>query len=75
MDINSTYSAVLDVLQRASNQNPEILKPAEEKLREWETQPGFYNILLVCNHKTYTFHIITTVFIRILYPIKHYQSM
>lgn len=56
MDINSTYAAVLDVLQRASNQNPEILKPAEAQLREWETQPGFYNILLVTSslHSPFT---------------------
>lgn len=38
---------VLEVLQRASSQNPDILKPAENKLKEWETQPGFYTVLFV----------------------------
>ncbi|XP_060524948.1 importin-11 [Cylas formicarius] len=52
MDLTSTHAVVLDVLQRASSQNPEILKPAETKLREWETQPGFYSILcnVISNH-------------------------
>ncbi|KAJ8961664.1 hypothetical protein NQ318_021262 [Aromia moschata] len=52
MDIASTHAVVLDVLQRASSQNPEILKPAEAKLKEWETQPGFYSILfnIISNH-------------------------
>lgn len=47
MDPNATHSLVLEVLQRASSQNPEILKPAETKLREWEDQPGFYTVLFV----------------------------
>lgn len=47
MDITSTQNIVIEALQRASSQNPDILKPAEEKLREWETQPGFYSTLLV----------------------------
>lgn len=48
MDPVSTDQIVLDVLQRASSQNPEILKPAEAKLVEWEIQPGFYTVLSVC---------------------------
>lgn len=47
MDPVSTDQIVLDVLQRASSQNPDILKPAEAKLGEWETQPGFYTVLSV----------------------------
>lgn len=47
MDLSSTNSMVIEVLQRASSQNPEILKPAEGKLKEWETQPGFYTVLYV----------------------------
>jgi hypothetical protein len=49
MDIATAQSMVLETLQRAANQNAEILKPAELKLKEWETEPGFYSILLVCN--------------------------
>lgn len=46
MDITTAHSMVLETLQRAANQNAEILKPAELKLKEWETEPGFYSILL-----------------------------
>ncbi|CAH1959457.1 unnamed protein product [Acanthoscelides obtectus] len=44
--MDSTYAVVLDVLRQASSQDPSILKPAEIKLQEWETQPGFYAVLL-----------------------------
>lgn len=47
MDIENIHALVLDVLQRASSQNPEIFKPAEAKLLEWETQAGFYTVLFV----------------------------
>lgn len=47
MEIESTEAVVLEVLQRASSQNAQILKPAEAKLLEWETQPGFYTVLYV----------------------------
>lgn len=47
MDLESAQAIVVDVLHRASNQNADILKPAEAKLKEWETQPHFYTILLV----------------------------
>ncbi|KAG5887314.1 hypothetical protein JTB14_006458 [Gonioctena quinquepunctata] len=52
MNIDETHVLVLEVLQGASSQNPEILKPAEAKLREWETQPGFYAVLfnVLSNH-------------------------
>jgi hypothetical protein len=53
MDITTAHSMVLETLQRAANQNAEILKPAELKLKEWETEPGFYSILLVCNKYNY----------------------
>lgn len=41
-----------ETLQRATSQNPEILKQAEQKLSSWELQPGFYTALLkiVGNH-------------------------
>ncbi|KAG8035764.1 hypothetical protein G9C98_001420 [Cotesia typhae] len=38
-------AAVIDVLQRAGSQDPSVLKPAEQMLREWETQSGFYTAL------------------------------
>lgn len=40
-------AAVIDVLQRAGSQDPNVLKPAEGMLREWETQSGFYTALCV----------------------------
>jgi hypothetical protein len=46
MDIQTAHSLVLSTLERAASQNAEILKPAESKLKEWETEPGFYSILL-----------------------------
>ncbi|XP_066994048.1 importin-11 [Anabrus simplex] len=46
MDISTAQSIVLETLQQATNQNAEILKPAELKLKEWETEPGFYSILM-----------------------------
>lgn len=45
--MESTEALVLEVLSRASSQNADILKPAESKLLEWETQPGFYTALYV----------------------------
>jgi hypothetical protein len=53
MDITTAHSMVLETLQRAANQNAEILKPAELKLKEWEIEPGFHSILLVCNKYNY----------------------
>lgn len=52
MEISQVESLVLDTLKRAASQNAEILKPAEEKLREWEVEPGFYSILMkiISNH-------------------------
>ncbi|XP_015591574.1 importin-11 isoform X2 [Cephus cinctus] len=38
-------AAVVDTLQRAGSQDPGILKPAEETLKQWETQRGFYTAL------------------------------
>lgn len=45
--MESTDALVLEVLRRAASQNADILKPAESKLLEWETQPGFYRTLYV----------------------------
>ncbi|XP_061116113.1 importin-11 [Conger conger] len=46
MDIHSASSVVLHALTQASSQDTAVLKPAEEQLRQWETQPGFYSVLL-----------------------------
>ncbi|XP_040277260.1 importin-11 [Bufo bufo] len=46
MDLNSASSVVLQVLTQASSQDSAVLKPAEEQLKQWETQPGFYSVLL-----------------------------
>ncbi|NXL38847.1 IPO11 protein, partial [Glaucidium brasilianum] len=46
MDLNSASSIVLQVLTQATSQDTAVLKPAEEQLRQWETQPGFYSVLL-----------------------------
>lgn len=46
MDIGTAQSVVYETLQRAASQDSAILKPAEHQLSEWETQPGFYSILL-----------------------------
>ncbi|KAI7797680.1 putative importin-11, partial [Triplophysa rosa] len=45
-DIQSASSVVLQALTQATSQDTAVLKPAEEQLRQWETQPGFYSVLL-----------------------------
>ena len=47
MNSDQACSAVLDTLQKATSQNADLLKPAEQQLKEWESQQGFYSILLV----------------------------
>uniref|UniRef100_A0A3Q3EAT6 Importin-11 n=1 Tax=Labrus bergylta TaxID=56723 RepID=A0A3Q3EAT6_9LABR len=46
MDIDGASSVVLQALTQATSQETAVLKPAEEQLRQWETQPGFYSVLL-----------------------------
>ncbi|NXJ84659.1 IPO11 protein, partial [Trogon melanurus] len=46
MDLNSASGIVLQVLTQATSQDTAVLKPAEEQLKQWETQPGFYSVLL-----------------------------
>ncbi|TRY54415.1 hypothetical protein DNTS_023688 [Danionella cerebrum] len=46
MDVQGAGSVVLQALTQASSQDTAVLKPAEEQLRQWETQPGFYSVLL-----------------------------
>lgn len=38
---------VYETLLQASSQHPDTLKPAEQKLKDWEIQPGFYSVLFV----------------------------
>jgi hypothetical protein len=40
-------AVVLQALTNACSQDPSVLKTAEEQLKSLETQPGFYNVLLV----------------------------
>ncbi|XP_012268880.2 importin-11 [Athalia rosae] len=37
--------AVVDILHKAGSQDPNVLKPAEQTLKEWETHRGFYTAL------------------------------
>ncbi|KAK3886184.1 hypothetical protein Pcinc_009644 [Petrolisthes cinctipes] len=37
---------VLETLRQASSQDAAILKPAEQQLQLWETEPGFYSTLV-----------------------------
>uniref|UniRef100_A0A8C1LFL2 Uncharacterized protein n=1 Tax=Cyprinus carpio TaxID=7962 RepID=A0A8C1LFL2_CYPCA len=46
MDIQSASSVVLQALTQATSQDTAVLKPVEEQLRQWETQPGFCSVLL-----------------------------
>uniref|UniRef100_A0A8C4FA57 Importin-11 n=1 Tax=Dicentrarchus labrax TaxID=13489 RepID=A0A8C4FA57_DICLA len=46
MNIDGASSVVLQALTHATSQDTAVLKPAEEQLRQWETQPGFYSVLL-----------------------------
>ena len=48
----TVVGTVLDALTRASSQNTAVLKPAEQQLKSWETQPGFYTVLqtIFSNH-------------------------
>ncbi|XP_047197226.1 importin-11 [Hippoglossus stenolepis] len=46
MDMDSASSVVLQALTQATSQDTSVLKPVEEQLRQWETQPGFYSVLL-----------------------------
>ncbi|KAG2466596.1 IPO11 protein, partial [Polypterus senegalus] len=48
MDLNSADNLVLQALSHATSQDTAVLKPAEEQLKQWETQPGFYSVLLLC---------------------------
>ncbi|XP_076288957.1 importin beta11 isoform X1 [Lasioglossum baleicum] len=38
-------ASVIEVLQQAGSQDPNVLKPAEQTLEQWETERGFYTTL------------------------------
>lgn len=78
-------AAVIEVLQQAGSQDPEVLKPAEQMLKQWETERGFYTALYVSLMKTV--HILnkdiqdsfkdrlTNVYCRMYSPIIPWLSM
>ena len=45
--LSMDVAVVLQALTNACSQDPSVLKTAEEQLKSLETQPGFYNVLLV----------------------------
>jgi uncharacterized membrane protein YjjP (DUF1212 family) len=47
MQMDTDGMRVLTALTQACSQNSLELKPAEQQLKEWESHPGFYSILLV----------------------------
>ncbi|KAH9500905.1 Importin-11, partial [Bulinus truncatus] len=51
--LESAKPLVLETLAHACSQNASVLKPAEQKLQQWETEPGFYSVLtdIFCNHE------------------------
>ena len=44
--MNSAGQLVVACLGEASSQNPASIKQAEARLKQWETEPGFYSTLL-----------------------------
>ena len=46
MSLINAGQLVVGCLKEASSQNPGSIKQAEEQLKQWETEPGFYTILL-----------------------------
>ena len=48
-------TVVLQALTNACSQDPTLLKTAEDELKSWETQPGFYTTLMVCLASTDVF--------------------
>lgn len=51
-------AAVVEVLQQATSQDPTILKPAEQTLKQWETERGFYTALYVSRKYKYKMNLI-----------------
>ena len=47
VSLEAAKPLVLETLAHACSQTADVLKPAEQKLQQWETEPGFYSILTV----------------------------
>ncbi|KAK7479675.1 hypothetical protein BaRGS_00029051 [Batillaria attramentaria] len=45
MELGTAEPVVLETLSHACSQDANVLKPAEQQLKDWETEPGFYSIL------------------------------
>jgi hypothetical protein len=39
-------ASVAAALEASTSQNPLVMKPAADLLQKWETQPGFFSVLL-----------------------------
>ena len=63
MDLNTAGPLVLQELSKACSQNADVLKPAEHQLKQWETQSGFYSILLV------SISAVTVIYPQDLFPL------
>ena len=47
----AAFDILLKILDQAVSQDPQVVKFAERKLKEWEDKPEFYKTLLVSNDK------------------------
>lgn len=65
-------AAVVDILHKAGSQDPNVLKPAEQTLKEWETQRGFYTALFV--RSSYLFQPLQSPLFRQRHSISHYTQ-
>lgn len=54
MELENAQPVVLETLSQACSQDANVLKPAEQQLKSWETQPGFYSILSVRSSHLFT---------------------
>lgn len=69
-----TEQLVYETLLQASSQHPDMLKPAEQKLKEWEIEPGFYSVLFVRLVKYFLLLELFKIFLyffREYFPINH----
>lgn len=71
MELDTDGMAVLHALTQACSQNSLELKPAESQLKQWETSPGFYSILLVSHDLSHDFlsHMINPLFCRFAFAV------
>ncbi|XP_031781070.1 uncharacterized protein LOC100116824 isoform X2 [Nasonia vitripennis] len=51
-------ASVIKILEEAGSQDPNVLKPAEQMLKQWETQRGFYTALFnIFSNETLTVNV------------------